>query len=193
MKQVAEYAIGDKMESNEITPTQRAKILELKRLLRIAQNRREAKILLPTIDGFQLYLPMIQEEKNPEPQNPQLLNISSDIQDLKNKFERYLKVETREESMMYFKENAVEIEEIKEVYAQHEIGRVIFWILHDAKDKIGLLEKVVVLECKLERMFKNLNFDYHILPYSKEQTTMFTANDMIYTRKEKVNAELPMA
>jgi hypothetical protein len=180
------------MEIDEMSLSKRsAKIRELERLFDLAQRNREIKIILPS--NFQVVVPVSKEkEKVRESQEEQFLKVSSELQELRNQFNKYLKVDAREESVMYFKEHVSEIKEVKKVYAQHKIDKVIFWILYDDGDKMEILEKIVSLECKFERVFRTLNFDYHILLYSPEQTEIFANNELIFNR-EDVNAKLPMA
>jgi len=116
--------------------------------------------------------------------NKEILRLGSEVQHLRNQFNRFLKVDIREESVNHFVEAIRGIDEINEVYAYHESGGIVFWIFYDRGDRIDVLEKVVDVECDFERIFASLGFDYRILPYSDLNSRLASQGELIYRRRE---------
>ena len=114
--------------------------------------------------------------------NEQILRLDSEMQNIKNQINRYLKVEIREESVRHFVEAISKIDEVNEVYAYHESDGIVFWIFYDKGDRIDVLEKIVDIECDFEKVFRGLNFDYRILPYSNMNSRIASREELIYRR-----------
>jgi len=124
-----------------------------------------------------------EKEEKPSATNQQLIELSSEILTLKNQLNKYLKVEIREESVRVFSSLISQIEEINEVYAQHNINGIIFWIIYDRGDRLEILEKLVDIECEFEKLFNNFDFDYRLLPISSKSTRIQVMSEPIYLRK----------
>ena len=127
--------------------------------------------------------------------NEQVLRLSSEFQDLKNQVNKYIKIEAREECINQFGQLVAEIDEIKEVYVQHKVDSVIFSVFYDRGDRLDVLEKIVDIEIQLEKIFRTLNLDFRVLPYSEATAKIFSLTDLIYERKEikPLNAQLRLA
>jgi hypothetical protein len=137
---------------------------------------------------------LISEEEKPFDANEQILKLSSEVQELKNQFNKYMKIETREESVNQLRQLVSRISEVKEIYARHKADSVIFSVFYDQGDRLDILEKVVDVEIELERIFKTLNLDFRVLPYSEAIIKMFSPSELVYTRKEtRTSAQLPLA
>jgi len=113
----------------------------------------------------------------------QLMELNTEVQTLKNQLNKYLKVDIREESARMFSSLISQIEEINEVYAQHNGNGIIFWIIYDKGDRLEILEKVVDIECSFERIFNNLDFDYRIISVSSKPPRIQATSELIYLRK----------
>jgi len=135
------------------------------------------------------------EREKPFDPNEQILKLSSEVQDLRNQVNKYMKIEAREESINQFRQLVSGISEVKEVYVQHKTDSVVFSVFYDQGDRLVILEKIVEIEIELEKIFKSLNLDFRVLPYSEANTKMFSSTDSIYNRKETkaVNAQLRLA
>jgi len=112
----------------------------------------------------------------------QFLSLSSEVQDLKNKLNKYFKLELREEATSQFAGLISTIKNIKEVYVNNEANQLTFWIFYDYGDRIELIEEIVDIECHFERLFPKLKFDYRILPYSSMNYHIASQTDLIYQR-----------
>jgi hypothetical protein len=155
-------------------------------LSRIIQDERRA---------FGYGLEFVSEKEKPFDPNEQVLKLSSEVQELRNQVNKYMKIEAREESISQLRQLATEINEIRQIYAHHKADSVVFSVFYDQGDRLVILEKIVDIEIELEKVFKTLNFDFRILPYSEPSTKMLSSCDKIYDRKETkaVNAQLHLA
>ena len=157
---------------------------------------------------FNLYLSRLQNERHlgyiffepateekPFDPNEQILKLSSEVQELRNQVNKYMKIEEREESIGQLSQLASEVSEIKEIYVQHKADSVVFFVFYDQGDKLAILEKIVEIEIELEKIFKTLNLDFRVAPYSEAAAKMFSSTDMVYSRKETkgVNAQSRLA
>jgi hypothetical protein len=105
-----------------------------------------------------------------------------------------MKIETREESINQLRQLVSRISEVKEVYAWHRANSVVFSVFYDQGDRLEILEKIVDVEIELVRIFKTLNLDFRVLPYSEAITKIFSPTDLVYNRKEtKASAQLHLA
>lgn len=153
----------------------RARLLEeiLDKLMRSRDLRRPIALFTPE-------LPEKKEETFDL--NEQVLRLSSELEDLRSQFNRYLKVEAREESGNQFRELISKIDEISELYVEHTTNGIVFWIFYDRGDRIAVLEKVVDAEFDLEEVFKSLDFDYRLLPRSSMNSRVTSKAELIFKR-----------
>jgi hypothetical protein len=115
--------------------------------------------------------------------NQQMFELNSEVQTLKNQLNKYLKVEIREESIRTFTSLISKIKEIVEVYVQHMMNGILFWIFYGDGNRVEIIEKVVDVECSFENIFSNLNFDYRILPVTSKPSNITGIAELIYARK----------
>jgi len=125
---------------------------------------------------------ILKEEVRAPHVDDRILSLSSEVQQLKNQINKYLKVELREEAVDQFRELISKIDEISEVYAFHEANETLFWIFYDRGDRMNVLEKIVDVECNFERLFPNLRVDYRILPYSALNFRIASKGELIHKR-----------
>ena len=168
----------------------RPRVRDLERLLNLYLHR-----IKNENSSFGYRLESVGEREKPFDPNEQVLKLSSEVQDLRNQVNKYMKIEAREESINQLRQLISGINEIKEVYVQHKVDSVVFLVFYDQGDRLVILEKIVEIEIELEKIFKTLNLDFRVLPYSEASTKMFSSTDMIYSRKETkaTNAQLRLA
>jgi len=112
--------------------------------------------------------------------NQQIVRMGTEVQDLRNLMNKYLKVDVRENALAYFKQIVSEIPEVKEVYVQQETQAVVFWIFYEKGERVKVLQKMVDAECHLENMFANLNFDFRVLSDSSAGNRLKSSADLLY-------------
>jgi hypothetical protein len=112
-----------------------------------------------------------------------MLQTTSEVQDIRNICNKYLKVERREEALRTFGELIASVEGIQEVYAVQKGLDTIFWIFHDKRNRLDVLEDVVDIECKFERLFMGLDFKYRVLPQDQMDPRMASQGVLVYRRQ----------
>jgi len=154
----------------------RARLLEelLDKLLR-SRDIRKPRVFF--VEG----IPERKEERSFDV-NEQVLRLSSELESLRSQFNRYMKIETREESASHFKQLVSKISEISEVYTQNTTDGIVFWIFYDKEDRIEVLEKIVDAECELERIFKGLNFEYRVLSQDSINPRIMSQVELLFKR-----------
>lgn len=168
----------------------RPRVRDFERLLNLYLNRIQNENR-----SLDYRLEFVAEKEKPFDPNEQVLKLSSEVQELKNQVNKYMKIEAREESINQLRQLSSGISEIKEVYVRHKADSVVFSVFYDQGDRLVILEKIVEIEIELEKLFKTLNLDFQVLPYSEANTKMFSSADIIYSRKETkaANAQLRLA
>jgi archaellum component FlaC len=164
---------------------------DLERLLAMTLS----KIMQDEGKAFGYRSELVSEKEKPFDPNEQILKLSSEVQELRNQVNKYMKAEAREESIGHLRQLASGINEIRQIYAQHKADSIVFSVFYDQGDRLAILEKIVDIEIELDKVFKTINFDFHVLPYSEPSTKMLSSFDKIYDRKETkaVNAQLHLA
>jgi hypothetical protein len=112
-----------------------------------------------------------------------MLQTTSEVQDIRNICNKYLKVERREEALRTFGQLIASVEGIREVYAVQKGLDTIFWIFHDNRNRLDVLEDVVDIECKFERLFMGLDFKYRVLPQHQMDPRIASQGDLVYRRQ----------
>lgn len=134
-------------------------------------------------EPFTIRFEDVKEERGPS-LDEKILALSGELDQLKQQFNKYLNVESRDESIEQFKELISHVEEISKVYVQHKADKVVFWIFYDKGERIDILERVVDIECAFERVFRRLDFAYRVLPSSLLSSRIMSRADVIYSRQK---------
>ncbi len=85
------------------------------------------------------------------------------------------------ETFNEFKQMIMPIKEIKDVYAEHRVDKIIFYISYDKGSRTDVIEKIVDIEIELRKIF-NLKFDFYFFP-SKEMPSLQSV-EAIYSRRD---------
>jgi hypothetical protein len=109
-----------------------------------------------------------------------ILQTTSEVQDIRNLCNKYLKVETREEALRTFGELIASVHGVREVYAVQKNLETIFWVFCDKRDRLDVLEDVVDVECKFERLYRGLDFKYRVLPYAQMDSRLAAQGELVY-------------
>jgi len=112
-----------------------------------------------------------------------MLQTTSEVQDIRNLCNKYLKVETREEALRTFGQLIASVQGIREVYAVQKNLETIFWVFCDKRDRLDVLEDVVDIECKFERLYRGLDFMYRVLPYDQMDSRIASQGELVYKRE----------
>jgi hypothetical protein len=109
-----------------------------------------------------------------------MLQTDSDMQDVKNLCNKYLQVDAREEAIGSFRGFISLVAGVREVYALHRGLTTTFWIFYDKRKRVDILEDVIDVECKFERLFRNLDFNYEILPYEQRNSSITSQGTLVF-------------
>jgi hypothetical protein len=156
-----------------------SKVREFEKFIDLVSQKRKLS------EGIIAWVPFSEvEQEPPKPKNhDEIMRLGAEVQELKNQMNRFMRTESRDESINQFKQMISSIKEIKQVYVNHKIDKVNFLISYDSGFRTDITEKVVDIEIEIEKIFRDLKFDFHLFP-SDSCTQTFSSGELIYSRGE---------